>query len=71
MRLPRDVGARVEVESGPHTIEATGLTQDGDVYTNAAYGVSEVTLQVDLQVGIGQINLECRKNKSAIKEKTA
>ena len=58
VRLPRDVGARVEVDAGPNTIEATGLTQDGNVYTNAAYGVSEVTLQVDLEAGIGQINLE-------------
>ena len=56
--LPRDVGVRVKVESGPHTIKASGLTQDGDVYTNAAYGVSEVTLWIELKVGVGQINLE-------------
>ena len=58
LRLPRDVGARVKVEEGPHTIQAPGLVKDGPVYTNAAYGVSEVTLQIDLQVGIGMINLE-------------
>jgi len=58
VRLPRDVGARVKVESGPHTIETIGLTQDGDVYTNAAYGVSEVTLQVNMKAGIGRVNLE-------------
>ena len=57
VRLPKDVGVRVKIESGPHTIEATGLTKDGDVYTNAAYGVSDVTLQIDLQAGIGTINL--------------
>jgi outer membrane murein-binding lipoprotein Lpp len=57
VRLPGDVGVRVSVESGPHTIEVTGLTKDGDVYTNAAYGVSEVTLQVALNAGIGRINL--------------
>lgn len=57
LRLPKSVGVRVKVESGPHTIEATGLTKDGDVYTNAAYGVSDVTFQIDLQVGIGTINL--------------
>jgi hypothetical protein len=56
--LPREVGARVRVEDGPHLIDATGLRQDGGVYTNAAYGVSEVTLQVDLEAGIGNINLE-------------
>ena len=57
VRLPRDVGVRVKVESGPHTIETTGLTKDGDVYTNDAYGVSEVTLQINLG-RIGLINLE-------------
>jgi major membrane immunogen (membrane-anchored lipoprotein) len=58
VRLPKDVGTRVKVEAGPHTIEATGLTREGGVYTNAAYGMSAVTLHVDMQAGIGQINLE-------------
>jgi len=58
LRLPRDVGARVVVERNANAIVATGLTQDGDVYTNTAYGVSDVTMQVDLKAGIGQINLE-------------
>jgi hypothetical protein len=61
VRLPRDVGTRVQVEAGPHTIEATGLTRDGGVYTNAAYGVSDATLQITIQAGIGQINLEVEK----------
>jgi len=57
LQLPKSVGVRVKVESGPHTIEATGLTKDGEFYTNAAYGLSDVTIQVDLQAGIGTINL--------------
>jgi len=57
LRLPKDIGVRVKVESGPHTIQVTGLTKDGEFYTNAAYGMSDVTLQVDLQAGIGMINL--------------
>jgi len=61
LRLPRDVGARVKVEDGPHTIEAAGLTKDGGVYTNAAYGVSEVTLQINIEAGIGQIKLDVEK----------
>ena len=61
VRLPRDVGARVKVEDGPHTIEAAGLTKDGGVYTNAAYGVSEVTMQINIEAGIGQIKLEVEK----------
>lgn len=58
VRLPSEVGTRVVVEAGPHTIEATSLTKDGNAYTNATYGLSEVTLRVNLEAGIGQINLE-------------
>jgi hypothetical protein len=65
VRLPRNVGARVEVESGPHTIEAPGLTQDGNVYTNAAYGVSEVTLHVNMEAGLGRINLEVEEARAS------
>jgi len=57
VRLPSDIGVRVEVEAGPTVVNAPGLTKDGNVYTNAAYGVSDVTLQIDLQAGIGLINL--------------
>jgi len=57
VRLPREVGVRVNVGEGPHTIDATGLTKDGGVYTNAAYGVSDVSLHIDLQAGIGTITL--------------
>lgn len=58
VRLPREVGARVQVESGPHLVVTSGLTKTGNVYTNEAYGVSGVTLQVNVSSGIGQINLE-------------
>jgi hypothetical protein len=58
VRLPSDVGVRVEVDRGPTAIDASGLTQDGNVYTNAAYGVSEVTLHIHVEAGIGVMNLE-------------
>ena len=58
VRLPRDVGVRVEVDSGLTAISAPDLKQDGNVYTNAAYRVSDVTLQINLKAGIGQINLQ-------------
>lgn len=56
--VPKEVGVRVDVEAGPHTIEAIGLSRDGGVYTNAAYGKADVTLQIDLTAGIGTIILE-------------
>jgi hypothetical protein len=63
VRLPGDVGARVKVDAGVGTVEAPGLTKDGNVYTNAAYGVSEMTLQINIDAGIGQINLELVDNQ--------
>jgi hypothetical protein len=58
LTLPKNVGARVEVDAGVGTVEAPGLRKDGNVYTNTDYGVSDVTLYIDLEAGIGRINLE-------------
>lgn len=58
VRLPSDVGIRVKADAGVGTIEAPGLMQTGNIYTNAAYGESEMTLQVNIDAGVGQINLE-------------
>jgi len=65
LRLPKNVGVRVTVDDGPNLIEASGLTQDGNVYTNAAYGVSAVTMQVHMEPGIGQINLDVEEATAA------
>jgi hypothetical protein len=58
VHLPRDVGVRVTVDAGGGAVEAPGLEQEGNIYTNVAYGVSEVTLQINIDAGVGQINLE-------------
>jgi len=57
VRLPRAVGVRVEVDRGPTVIDAPDLARDGDVYTNEAYGVSDVTLHIQVEAGIGWLNL--------------
>lgn len=55
---PPEVGVRVEVDAGPTVVDAPGLTKNGNVYTNAAYGVSNVTLNIKMDAGIGWINLD-------------
>jgi len=57
VRLPRDVGVRVEIEAGPTAINTSGLTKDGNVYTNDSYGVSGVTVEITLNAGVGQVYL--------------
>jgi hypothetical protein len=56
--LPSEVGVRAKAEGGIGKIDAEGLKREGDSYVNDAYGDSDVTLRVDVQGGIGQINLK-------------
>src|ERR671910_886410 len=56
--LPSEVGVRARAEGGLGNINAEGLQKEGDSYVNDAYGDSDVTLEVDVQGGVGEINLE-------------
>jgi hypothetical protein len=56
--LPSEVGVRARAQGGLGKIDAEGLQREGDSYVNDAYGDSEVTLEVDVQGGVGQIILE-------------
>jgi outer membrane murein-binding lipoprotein Lpp len=58
VKLPGDVGTRVEVETGIGSVNAPDLTKNGNIYTNAAYDQSDVALRVSIEAGVGQINLE-------------
>jgi hypothetical protein len=58
LRLPSDVGVTIEAETGIGDVNATGLTSDGNTYTNDAFGVSDVTLRIAIEGGVGQINLD-------------
>jgi hypothetical protein len=57
IRLPRNVGVQVRASGGIGSIDATGLHQNGDEYTNDAYGKSPVTIHMTVEGGVGQINL--------------
>ena len=58
VKLPRNVGVRVEVATGVGEVQTGGLRSSGKAYVNDAYGQSDVTLHIDLQGGLGQINLK-------------
>ncbi len=58
IRLPRDVGVRATAHGGIGSINAHDLKKDGDAYVNDAYGKSPVTLRVNVEGGVGEINLE-------------
>jgi hypothetical protein len=56
--VPSEVGVKVKAEGGLGKINAEGFQRDGQAYVNDAYGDSDVTLNVDVRGGVGQINLE-------------
>jgi predicted membrane protein len=58
--LPENVGLRLEADTGIGSLVVNGLQKEGDsnVYTNAAYGESEVDITLDINGGIGQITVQ-------------
>jgi hypothetical protein len=57
--LPSEVGVRVKVSGGLGSIDARGLTKQGGAYVNDAYGKSAVTIDVEINAGIGSLELRC------------
>lgn len=55
--LPRGIGLRVEVESGIGDIDVRGLERDGDTYTNSLASSSEDVLEVEVEVGTGDVTV--------------
>ncbi len=58
IQLPRETGVQVEVSGGLGKVNAGGLKQAGNVYTNDAYGQAAVSLRITIQAGVGEINLQ-------------
>jgi hypothetical protein len=56
--LPESTGVRVKIDGGLGNVVATGLQREGDDFVNETYGSSEHTLEVHVQGGVGEINME-------------
>lgn len=58
--LPESVGVRVAVDKGIGSVNARGFSKNNNVYTNDAYGESEITIEVKIDTGIGSVELKLR-----------
>jgi hypothetical protein len=58
IRLPKDVGVHVIAQGGLGSINAGDFHKQGDAYVNDEYGKSPVTLRVEVEGGVGEIDLE-------------
>ena len=57
-------GGLVECQSEPavvdrRAVDAHGLTKQSGAWVNEAYGQSPVTIEVDIDAGIGSVDLRC------------
>ena len=66
VRLPEEVGVKVRAKGGIGEIRRGHLRQQGDAFVNEAYGKSPVTLDVNVEGGIGEINLELGESPDVI-----
>jgi hypothetical protein len=57
IRLPKDVGVTAHAAGGIGAVRAEGLHKDDGDYTNEAYGKTPHKISVDVQGGIGEIEL--------------
>jgi hypothetical protein len=55
--LPSEIGVRVRVDGGIGSVHAPEFTKTAHVYTNDAYGKAAVTIDVNIDAGIGSIDL--------------
>jgi hypothetical protein len=58
VKLPKEMGVRVSADTGIGGLTNSGLIKDGNQYVNDAYGGSPHTMQLDIQAGVGSINLQ-------------
>jgi len=58
IKLPREIGVRVQVRRALVEVSTYGLKRDGSLLINEAYNKSEATLRLDVDAAVGQINLE-------------
>jgi hypothetical protein len=58
VKLPSDVGVKVDASKGIGHISADGFMKDGGDYVNEAYGKSDVNISLDIRAGVGEIILD-------------
>lgn len=58
--LPKNIGVCIEAENGVGKINSNGFSINGNKYTNEAYGKSQVSINLRVASGVGNINLELK-----------
>ncbi len=57
IRLPRDVGVRVDASGGIGSVNEDGLHREGGAYENDVFGKTPTSIDMTVHGGVGEINL--------------
>ncbi len=63
--LPEEIGVRLRIDGGLGAINAPGFIRDGDVYRNEAWGKTSVGIELEIEAGIGRIDLRLKGRGSS------
>lgn len=55
--LPAEIGVRVKAQAGLGRVDASSLKTEGDAWVNDAWGRSEASLRVEVEGGIGDVEI--------------
>lgn len=58
--LPDHIGVRVRVDGGIGSVDAHGMNKVNHTYTNDSYGETDVLIDIDIDAGIGSIDLRLK-----------
>ena len=59
LSVPTDVGVQLDVSGGLGSVDVPpGYTKDGTTYTNAAYQQAEYRIDIDVDAGMGSVEVE-------------
>ncbi|MCJ8171730.1 toast rack family protein [Clostridium botulinum] len=57
--LSKSMGVKIKAEKGVGTINANGfIVEDGNIYKNSQYGKSKNNIDVNIEAGVGAINIK-------------
>jgi hypothetical protein len=60
IRVPQEVGVRVELDGALSSTHLTGFSQNGNVFTNSSYGRAGNQLTIVVTMAMGDLSLVSR-----------
>ncbi len=58
--LPEEIGIRARIDHGIGSVNARGFKKSRGIYTNDAYGETDISIEIEVDSGIGSLDLKLR-----------